>query len=159
MAGGKNVIDDVVGPDDPKYRGMINVEPELIVKENPQYILEAVASWGDGGYETDDITKMIASKEQVLNRTELANVDAVKNDRVYCLDYFVLSGAGNNIIGAAYMAKLFYPDLFKDIDPEAIHQEYIDKFCRIDFDVKNHGAFVYPKYDDWPVKIEGSIPP
>lgn len=41
---------------------------------------------------------------------------------------------------------------FKDIDPEDMHQEYIDKFCRIDFDVKNHIAFVYPKYEDWPAK-------
>ncbi|MGB4086157.1 MAG: hypothetical protein WBK06_01140, partial [Methanothrix sp.] len=68
------------------------------------------------------------------------------------LDYFLLIGAGNNIIGTAYLAKLFYPDLFQDIDPSAIHQEYVDRFCRIDFDVKEQGAFLYPPYNRWPVE-------
>lgn len=152
LAGGKNIIDGAVGPDDPQYRGMVTADAEFIVKENPQYIFEAVASWGDGGYETNDLSKMIASRDHVLNRSELANVDAVKNDQVYCLDYFLLIGAGNNIIGTAYLAKLFYPDLFQDIDPEAIHQEYVDRFCRIDFDVREMGAFLYPPYDRWPVE-------
>ncbi len=152
LAGGRNIIDAAVGPEDPQYKGIVTVDPELIVKENPDYIFEAVASWGDGGYETDDLTKMVASKEQVLNRTELANVNAVKNDRVYCLDYFVLIGSGNNIIGTAYLAKLFYPDLFEDIDPVAIHQEYVDRFCHLDYDVRNHGAFVYPGFEDWQVR-------
>ena len=152
LAGGKNIIDGAVGPDDPQYKGMIAADPEFIVKENPKYIFEAVASWGDGGYETDDLSKMIASRDQVLNRSELVNVDAVKDNQVYCLDYFLLIGAGNNIIGTAYLAKLFYPDLFQDIDPEAIHQEYVDRFCRIDFDVKEQGAFLYPPYESWPVE-------
>lgn len=152
LAGGKNIIEGAVGPDDPQYRGMVTADAEFIVKENPEYIFEAVASWGDGGYETDDLSKMIASRDHVLNRSELANVDAVKDDQVYCLDYFLLIGAGNNIIGTAYLAKLFYPDLFQDIDPEAIHQEYVDRFCRIDFNVEENGAFLYPPYGSWPVE-------
>ena len=152
LAGGKNIIDGAVGPDDPQYKGMIAADPEFIVKENPKYIFEAVASWGDGGYETDDLSKMTASRDQVLNRSELVNVDAVKENQVYCLDYFLLIGAGNNIIGTAYLAKLFYPDLFEDIDPVAIHQEYVDRFCRIDFNVEEKGAFLYPPYDRWPVE-------
>jgi len=71
LAGGKNIIDGAVGPDDPQYKGMIAADPEFIVKENPKYIFEAVASWGDGGYETDDLSKMTASRDQVLNRSEL----------------------------------------------------------------------------------------
>ncbi len=151
LAGGKNIIDGAVGPDDPLYKGMITTDAEFIVKENPEYIFEAVASWGDGGYETDDLSKMIASRDHLLNRSVLANVDAVKDEQVYCLDYSLLIGAGNNIIGTAYLAKLFYPDLFQDVDPEAIHQEYVDRFCRIDFDVKEQGAFLYPPYNRWPV--------
>jgi iron complex transport system substrate-binding protein len=120
-----------------------------VTKENPRYIFVGVESYGDGGYETNDMSKMAATKEQVMNRTELANIDAVKFNDVYCLDYLLLLGAGNNIIGTAYLAKLFHPDLFQDIDPEAIHQEYVDKFCRIDFDIRSQGAFVYPDYEDW----------
>jgi len=149
MAGGKNILDDAVGPNDPKYGAMLDVQPEFVTNENPKYIFIGVESYGDGGYETNDLTKMIASKEQVMNRTELANVDAVKNDDVYCLDYLLLLGAGNNIIGTAYLAKLFYPDLFQDMDPEVIHQEYVDNFLRIDFDIRTQGAFVYPEYKNW----------
>lgn len=148
MAGGKNVIDDVVGPDDPNYRAMIDVDPEYIVEENPKYIIEAVGSWVSG-YDIDDQSEMAASLAQVRNRTELANTPALKKDGVYSMSFWVLSGAGNNIIGTSYLAKLFYPDLFEDIDPQAIHQDYVDRFCRIDYDVKKNGTFVYPAYDKW----------
>jgi iron complex transport system substrate-binding protein len=147
MAGGKNILDKKIGPDDPNYNGQLNMDPEFVITENPKYIIKAITGWGsDGSYETDDPAKLIAAKEQVMNRTELANVDAVKADSVFCMDFSILCGAGANIIGTAYLAKLFHPELFKDIDPQAIHQEYVDKFCHIDFDIKRHGAFVYPKY-------------
>jgi len=151
MAGGKNIIDEKVGPNDPNYRAMVDVDPEFVVEKNPDYILEAVGSWVSG-YDIDDQKDMIAYRQQALNRSELANLDAVKDNRVYSLSFWILSGAGNNIIGTAYLAKLFHPELFEDIDPEAIHQEYLDKFCHIDYDVKENGTFVYPKYDEWPVQ-------
>jgi len=151
MAGGKNILDKQIGPNDPKYGSILDIEPEFVTKENPKYIFKGVGSW-DSGYDIDNSSKMAAFHEQVTNRTELANVDAIKNNNVYCMSFWILSGAGNNIIGTAYLAKLFYPDLFKDIDPEAIHKEYVDKFCRIDFDVKKNGTFVYPSYDQWPEK-------
>ncbi|MDD4093782.1 MAG: hypothetical protein PHF94_04110, partial [Methanothrix sp.] len=137
-----------IGPEDPKYGSMLDIEPEFVIRENPKYIFKGVGSW-DSGYDIDDPSKMAAFHEQVTNRTELSNIDAIKDDNVYCMSFWILSGAGNNIIGTAYLAKLFYPDLFKDIDPEAIHQEYVDTFCHIDFDVKKNGTFVYPSYDKW----------
>ena len=151
MAGGKNILDKQIGPSDPKYGSILDIEPEFVTKENPQYIFKGVGSW-DSGYDIDNSSKMAAFHEQVTNRTELANVDAIKNNNVYCMSFWILSGSGNNIIGAAYLAKLLHPDLFKDIDPQAIHQEYVDKFCHIDFDVKKNGTFVYPSYDQWPAK-------
>lgn len=151
MAGGKNILDKKVGPNDKLYSAMLDVDPEFVVIENPKFIFKGVSSW-DSGYDVDDPTKMAAYHEQVTNRTELANVDAVKDNNVYGMSFWVLSGAGNNIIGTAYLAKLFHPDLFKDIDPEVIHQEYVDKFCRIDYDVEKNGTFVYPSYDKWVVR-------
>lgn len=148
LAGGKNIVDKEVGPDDSMYSAMLDIDPELVVEEDPRYIFKAVSSW-DTGYDIDDPAKMEANHESVINRTELGNTKAVKEDNVYCISFWIVSGAGNNIIGTAYLAKLFYPDLFSDIDPEAIHQEYVDRFCRIDFDVKKNGIFVYPSYDRW----------
>ncbi len=43
-------------------------------------------------------------------------------------------------IGCLYFAKWFHPDLFEDIDPEAVHREMLQKF----FDVELEGVYVYP---------------
>ena len=150
-AGGYNIVDEIVGPDDPKYGTYkINVDPELVMEQNPEVILIAGISYVyPGGYETDDPSNMAAARQELMSRPELAKVDAVKNKHVYVVDYNILEGAGRNIIGVAYMGKLLQPDLFKDIDPQAIHQDYTDRFWRIDFDVREHGAFVYPPYEEW----------
>ena len=150
LAGGKNILDKKIGPDDPKYGSMLDIEPEFVVREDPEYIFKAVGSW-DSGYQFDNSRALAAYKEQVMNRTELANTAAVRGNDVYCMSFWILIGAGNNIIGTSYVAKLLHPDLFEDIDPSAIHQEYVDRFCRIDFDVKEQGAFLYPPYNRWPV--------
>ena len=42
------------------------------------------------------------------------------------------------------MARLFHPDLFVDMDPEAIHQEFLTDFQELDYDLNEHGVFVYP---------------
>jgi iron complex transport system substrate-binding protein len=150
LAGGKNILDKKIGPDDPKYGSMLDIEPEFVVREDPEYIFKAVGSW-DSGYQFDNSRALAAYKEQVMNRTELANTAAVRGNDAYCMSFWILIGAGNNIIGTSYVAKLLHPDLFQDIDPSAIHQEYVDRFCRMDFDVKEQGAFLYPPYNRWPV--------
>jgi iron complex transport system substrate-binding protein len=43
------------------------------------------------------------------------------------------------------MAKWFYPELFKDLDPKAVHQEYMTRFQRLEYDLDEHGVFVYPE--------------
>jgi iron complex transport system substrate-binding protein len=45
----------------------------------------------------------------------------------------------------AYMAKWLHPELFSDLDPQAIHQEYLTDFLGIDYDLSEHGVFVYPE--------------
>ncbi len=45
------------------------------------------------------------------------------------------------------MAKWLYPDLFEDLDPEAFHQEYLTEYQRLDYDLSEHGVFVYPPLD------------
>jgi iron complex transport system substrate-binding protein len=43
------------------------------------------------------------------------------------------------------MAKWFHPDLFKDLDPQSIHQEYLTRFQGLDYDLSKQGVFVYPE--------------
>ncbi|MGV8090116.1 MAG: hypothetical protein ACP5OM_07600 [Methanothrix sp.] len=40
-----------------------------------------------GGTISNNLSKMIASRDRILDRSELANVDVVKDNQVYCQDY------------------------------------------------------------------------
>ena len=77
-----------------------------------------------------------------MGRPELAEVPAVKNERVYVMSWEIFY-AINNFVCVGYMAKWFYPDLFGDLYPKAMHQEYLDRFQGLDYDLDEHGVFVY----------------
>ena len=49
------------------------------------------------------------------------------------------------IVEYAYTAKWFHPELFPDLDPKAIHREYLMRLMRLGFDLPKHGVFVYLK--------------
>ena len=143
IAGGKNIAEDI------SFTGWGPiVDPEWVIERNPDIIL--VETWNayypcSCGYGEDDPSEMAAGREKVLNRPELANVAAVKNRRVYMMDINALMTGPNHLMGTAYLVKWFHPELFKDLDPKAIHQEYIDRFCTgLDYDLDEHGVFVYP---------------
>jgi hypothetical protein len=53
------------------------------------------------------------------------------------------NGMGGTL-GAVYMAKILYPDLFTDLNPQAIHQEYITHFLRLNYNLDTNGVFLYP---------------
>jgi iron complex transport system substrate-binding protein len=42
------------------------------------------------------------------------------------------------------MAKVLYPDVFADFNPQTIHQEYITNFLRLDYNLDTNGVFMYP---------------
>ncbi|RCV65843.1 iron complex transport system substrate-binding protein [Methanophagales archaeon] len=45
----------------------------------------------------------------------------------------------------AYWAKWFHPELFSELDPQDIHQQYLTDFLGIDYDLDEHGVFAYQK--------------
>nr|CBH40042.1 putative iron(iii) ABC transporter, solute-binding protein [uncultured archaeon] len=142
--GGRNILDELVGPYDPGYTTAgVEVDPEWVMVQNPDIIFLRRSSAHPGGYETDDPSEYATLRQEILNRPELANINAVKNRRIYVGYAAVLAGP-STIFSAAYIGKELQPDLFVDIDPQAIHQEYVDRFCHIDFNVKEHGVFFYP---------------
>jgi len=146
IAGGQNIVDDLINMTDPESPTAITVETEWVMKQNPDYIFRIVhpGTTELSGYELNDTAPLAAVRQKILDMPELAQVKAVVNGNVYIIDGHLDDGGGNNIIGSAYAAKLFYPDLFKDLDPENVHQEYVDRFCHFDFDVKKQGVFFYP---------------
>ena len=66
----------------------------------------------------------------------------------YVISVDMIDMSAGFFLGVGYMAKLLHPDLFVDFDPQAIHQEYLDRFQRIDYDLDEHGIFVYPPFGD-----------
>ena len=135
MAGGRNIFVDISG-------GCPKIDPEELIVRNPDIIIKKTSYVG--GYGEDDPSEMKELRDEIMNRPELANVTAVKNGRVY-VSTSDLYGLQSPVL-IVYWAKWFHPDLFEDIDPLGIHQEFIDRFCTgLDFDVSKQGVFVYPE--------------
>lgn len=147
MAGGKNIFSDLSGYPD--------VDAEEVMGRNPDVIIRmAAATKGQGGYAVDNTTTMMNISNEIISRPELASVNAVKNDRVYlCINYFF---GARHFIGIGYLAKWFYPDLFLDLDPKSIHQEYLEEYQGLGLDLNNHGCFVYHPLENHrlPLKLE-----
>ena len=136
IAGGRNIFADLADV------GYFETDPEEVIVRNPDIIIKHLRH--DVGYAKGDFSVMENKREEIMNRPELANVNAVKNGKVYILAERISYGF-TYPVAIAYMAKWLHPDLFKDLDPRAMHQEFIDKFCPgINFNVYEQGIFVYP---------------
>ena len=137
IAGGKNIFSDISG-----Y--IYAAEPEAVIDRNPEVIIHNVGGEyaGKVNYETDDVTALRDKRDDILNRSGFDNVPAVDSGRVYTTGSDVILTAIYPV-GVSYYAKWFYPEEFGELNPNAIHQEYLTEFLRIDFDLDEHGVFVY----------------
>jgi iron complex transport system substrate-binding protein len=137
MAGGINIAANLTGG----FENVLpTVDPEWVLEQNPDAIIGL--SWY-GGYENDNLSVLKTRYDQILNATGVSNLNAAKDNKVFVTYYINTLGPGYHI-GVLYFAKWLYPDIFKDLDPQAVHQEYIDKFQHVDYNLKEHGVFVYP---------------
>lgn len=145
MAGGINIAEDL----DSLGQGTTSqVDPEWIVEQNPDIIVKVVSgSDASCGYDEDDPAEMISMREAILNRPGFDNITAVKENRVYLITSDICDRSCNSI-GIAYMAKWFHPDLLKNLDPKAVHQEYLTRFQRLDYDLDDQGVFIYPPSEE-----------
>ena len=121
------------------------VDTEWLIEQNPEIIVvQAYYEDTDHGYNTDDPSEMTAARAHIMNLPVLAHATAVENGDVYMMAGNFRNGGDGCVIGTAYMAKLLQSDLFEDLDPRVVHQEYLDRFQHFDFDVYEHGVFMYP---------------
>lgn len=137
IAGGINIAGDLP-------ESSHKVDPEWIIEQDPEIIVQIVTSKLPSGYDMDDITGIKGIREDAMTCKEWQNITAVKNENIYVVASDIRCGI-QMVISTTYWAKWFHPELFEDLDPQAIHREYLDKFHRIDFDVYEHGVFVYPE--------------
>jgi iron complex transport system substrate-binding protein len=133
LAGGENIAHDLTGGTGGMYP---TVDPEWVVGENPQIIF----TWSSpGGYSLTNDTAMRELWTKIVQAPELSRVDAAKDERVHLMTTEITSRP-RWFVGLSYLAKWFYPEKFPDLDPEAIHKEYLERFQGL----KYQGIFVYP---------------
>ena len=140
MTGGRNIFADMPSA------GL--VDPEAVAVRNPDIII-CMEVDDAGARVVGDTAKLENKREEIMGRPMLKNVEAVKNEKVYIITspmwtYMGYSGC-RYFVGIGYLAKWFHPDLFEDLDPKAIHQEYLTRFQGVDIDLDEKGVFVYPE--------------
>ncbi len=122
------------------------VDPESVIVNDPKIVIKiyGTGSLSFGGYADDDTSEMETLREEIMNRPGWNDITAVENGNVYILSIDVFGGA-KYFIGLDYLAKIIQTDLVSDLDPKTVHQEYITRFQELDYNLENHGVFVYPR--------------
>ncbi len=150
LSGGKNVASII-----PTYfsAASYTVDDEWIISQNPDYIfLHTVAYQFNGqanpdpaqGLDVNDAASIKNCLQSYLSQTKYADLNAIKNNHVYIITGDFRNNAMGGTLGAVYMAKILYPNVFTDLNPQAIHQEYITRFLRLTYNLDNNGVFLYP---------------
>lgn len=137
MAGGKNIVADLGGKYNTKYP---TLDEEWVTKQNPQFFIHMSAKT-DGGYASEDPAKMAATYNEIMNRTALTNVAAIEDRNVYVLSAWEILDTPRFFVGLGYMAKILHPDLFRELDPKMLHEEYLQRFQKIPY----QGVYIYPQ--------------
>ena len=123
------------------------VDKEWLIEQNPDIVTAMI--WevyypGALGFEVDDTSVAEATREEIMAMDVFAGGKAVEDGKVYLYEDNLMN-TPRFVVGVAYMAKWFHPTLFSELDPRAIHQQYLTDFMRIDYDLSEHGVFVYPE--------------
>lgn len=161
LAGGRTIAEDLPGFFNTTYT--INVDPEWVIENDPDYIIfhYRYIQYGNriipdlpSGIEADDPRAMKEALTEFLNTPEYSDLKAVKNNQVYLISGGMRNDATKGLIGAAYLAKLFHPQEM-EMDPEELHQEYLERFLGLDYNVDETGVFLYPPLIKEPGKLAG----
>jgi len=133
LSGGMNIFDDI--------EGIPIVDPEEIIERNPAAIIRG--AYSDAGYSVDDSSKMKELMEEIMSRPGFEEIAAVQDDNVYIVNVNLHYGL-DYPVGLVYFAEIINPVLFEDLDPKSVHQEFLADVLGVDFDLDEHGVFVYP---------------
>lgn len=129
------------------------VSPEAIIEQDPDIIIcpmpGGVYQGQKCGYLLDrgDVAYLRDARDAIMGQELLQSVKAVKDGNVYVISAellnFMPGCSARQFLQEVYFAKWFHPELFEDLDPQAIHQEYLTRFQGVDIDLDKEGVFVY----------------
>jgi iron complex transport system substrate-binding protein len=125
-AGGINIAANEPG-------SSVSLSPEFVAEANPDMILRMLTF-----YDGEDLAAYQTLSDTLLTESALNSTTAVELEQVYIIKNTAL--VARRPIGLLYLAKWFHPEVFADIDPAAIHEEYVQTF----FGTSLSGVFVYP---------------
>ncbi|QRV23661.1 ABC transporter substrate-binding protein [Marinomonas foliarum] len=128
MAGGDNISAPFV-----EWWGKLN--PEQVIASNPDVIVITGYETGKGSDsmimgQGVDRAKARKRLEGYKNRLGWSSINAVKNNRLYAAYH----GACRTIFDAAmieFYAKVMYPDLFADLNPEEAYLDFYKKYLPV----------------------------
>ena len=136
LAGGVNISAGLKGRSP-------EVDPEWVVERDPDVILKyPMGAKYQGGFGKADVGPFEEMRKEIMERPGFDRIKAVREGRVYILSRDILGGVFENV-GVCYVAKILYPDLFKDLDPEAYLEEMVESHLGLDFE-EVRGVFVHP---------------
>jgi len=127
------------------------VTAEWLTEQDIDVIVGHVSPWvvpDIFGYEINDPAVAQNTIDWVMDEDEnpvLALSDAVSNESVY-LYKNELMGSPRFIVGVAYMAKWFHPELFgDDFDPHEIHVTYLTDYMGVDRSEIEESVLFWPE--------------
>jgi iron complex transport system substrate-binding protein len=128
-AGGTNMADGIVINAKP-------IEAELALSKNPEYIILTGSYWPNSptsvrmGYLSNEAETQNLIRAY-FDRPGWKALAAYNNNRVFAIHH----GLGRevyDVAAVAFLAKCIHPELFADIDPMNMLQEYYDRFLPYD---------------------------
>ncbi len=133
LAGGINVYADspVTYP---------KVSPESVIERNPDVIIKAVSSSKFKPYGATDPSPLKEIRDNIMSRPGWSEIKAVKEGKVYIICADMLHDTFGLVAELAYIAKILYPDLFQDLNPDALHKQFLEELLG----VKYAGIWIYP---------------
>ena len=132
--GGINIFDDL-------GKSWAYIDPEAVIERNPQITVRYIsASSVPCGYDETDTGPMEEVRDSIMNRPGWDHIDAVTDEKVYIISTDTKSI--HPCVCHSYVAKWFHPDLFEDVDPVAIHREWMERFLGVEY----QGVYAYPAY-------------
>ncbi len=125
-SGGENIFSDA-----PEGQSDATITPEEVVVRNPDFIFKHItpsdALKGTGVYVAPSLEQRKQTIEDLKSRPGWDEITAVKNNDVYLMSQFGHGGA-SKMIGAVYMAKWMYPEVLKELDPDAIFKDWLEEY-------------------------------
>lgn len=118
----------------------VEVDPEAIIVENPDYIVKVSDVDVQSTYIPPTIQDHKAIHDELINRPGWDEINAVKDDNILLLSHYVHGGA-SKLVGTMYIAKYLYPDQLPELNPEEVFKDWL-KFQSLDY-IKGH---TYPQY-------------